>query len=68
MTVQDHAVCRKCGAALQTNAKALTRKYFGTAVEEFYCIDCLAEILGVTAEALYSKTKYFKSIGCTLFE
>lgn len=60
--------CRKCGANLEQDEISLTRKYFGAAVTEFYCIDCLAQIFGVTVEEMHQKIEDFKAIGCTLFK
>lgn len=60
--------CRKCGSCLDKDIKALNKKYFGIAVKEYYCLKCLAEIFGVTAEELNQKMKYYQSIGCSLFQ
>lgn len=60
--------CRKCGAGLEKDIRALNKKYFGAAVNEFYCMQCLAEIFGVTTDELYRQIEYFKSIGCAFFK
>lgn len=45
----------------------LTKKLIDKNPSKYYCIDCLAEYLGVTAEELYDKIEEFREEGCTLF-
>ena len=40
----------------------------GAQIRTFYCMDCLADYLGTTTEALWEKIEEFKDEGCTLFE
>ena len=46
----------------------LTKKLIDKNPSKYYCIDCMAEYLGVTAEELYDKIEEFKEEGCTLFK
>lgn len=46
----------------------LTKKLIGIDSQEFYCLDCLADYLEVTAEELIAKIEEFKEEGCTLFK
>ena len=54
--------------------KTLTRillaliKNLGEDIENFYCMDCLAEYLGCTVDELLEKIEEFKEEGCKLFE
>lgn len=45
----------------------LNKKYFGRYQNEYFCIPCMCEILGMTAFELWSKMHEFKESGCTLF-
>lgn len=43
-------------------------KFFPHETFVIYCIDCLAEYLGVTTDELRDKIEEFKEEGCTLFK
>ena len=47
---------------------ASTKNFLGEDIENFYCMDCLAEYLGCTVEELLEKIEEFKEEGCKLFE
>lgn len=52
---------------LDKDTIALNKKLLGKNIKEFYCIDCLANYLGCTAEDLIEKIEEFKEEGCELF-
>lgn len=45
----------------------INKKLLGTSIENFYCMDCLAEHLECTVDELLDKIEEFKEEGCTLF-
>lgn len=45
----------------------LNKKYFGRYQNEYFCIPCMCEILGLTAFELWDKMHQFKEAGCELF-
>ena len=61
--------CKSCGARLSNDEKAIFKRLVdrGAPDEECVCKSCLAELLGVTVDAIDKKIEHFKSIGCTLF-
>ena len=42
-------------------------KLIGENTENFYCLDCLANVLDVGVQDILDKIKEFKEEGCTLF-
>lgn len=61
--------CVICGkSALEKDTIGINKKLLGADIINFYCMDCLAEYLGCTAEDLLDKIEEFKDEGCTLFE
>ncbi len=61
--------CVSCGrTGLDKNTVGINKKMLGTQIRTFYCMDCLADYLGTTTEALWEKIEEFKDEGCTLFE
>ena len=61
--------CVSCGrTGLDKNTVGKNKKMLGTQIRTFYCMDCLADYLGTTTEALWEKIEEFKDEGCTLFE
>lgn len=46
----------------------ITKKILDPNAKEFYCLDCLAQLLDVTTEDLLDKIEEFKEEGCTLFK
>lgn len=62
-------VCISCGTEnLSKNTIGINRKLLGEKVDRFYCIDCLAEYLGVSKQDIMDKVEEFKEQGCKLFE
>lgn len=61
--------CTSCEKeVLSKDEVGLTKKLISKETEMFYCIDCLADYLGVTTEELQDKIEEFKEEGCTLFK
>ena len=61
--------CVICGKIkLSKNTIGLNKKLLGDKIENFYCMECLADYLGVTVEELLEKIEEFKDEGCKLFE
>ncbi len=52
---------------LDKDTIGINKKLLGD-IENFYCIDCLAEYLECTVEELREKIEEFKEEGCNLFE
>lgn len=64
---RNKITCCECAKALTKDEVALCKKLLGTDIEDFYCIDCLAEYLECTKIDLIIKIQEFKEQGCTLF-
>ena len=61
--------CIICGKNnLNKNTIGINKKLLCEDMENFYCMDCLAEYLGCTVEELLDKIEEFKEEGCKLFE
>lgn len=61
--------CIICGQKdLDKNTVGINKKLLGEDVENFYCMNCLAEYLSCTVEELLEKIEEFKEEGCKLFE
>ena len=60
--------CIICGRMhLDKDTIGINKKLLGTSIENFYCMDCLAEHLECTVDELLDKIEEFKEEGCTLF-
>ncbi len=63
---------KKCFACeidiFNKNHLGLNKKLLGRKTKRFYCVDCLADYHGITAEELLDKIEDFKFQGCGLFE
>ena len=57
-----------CKEKLSKDEIGVNKKLLGESVSEYYCINCLAEYLEVSVEALEEKIEEFKEQGCTLFD
>lgn len=53
---------------LNKDTVGINKKLLGTNINNFYCMDCLAEYLGTTVTELLEKIEEFKEDGCTLFK
>ena len=61
--------CVSCGKeALEKNEIGINKKLLGEQVESFFCMDCLADYLGVSVQDILDKIEEFKDQGCKLFE
>ena len=61
--------CVSCGKeSLEKNEVGINKKLLGEQVESFYCMDCLADYLGVSVQDILDKIEEFKDQGCKLFE
>ena len=57
-----------CGKKpLSKDEIGINKKLLGEQVENFYCMDCLADYLEVETQDLLDKIEEFKEEGCKLF-
>ncbi|MCD8006277.1 MAG: hypothetical protein LUF29_04785 [Oscillospiraceae bacterium] len=64
----NYETCFQCGKQLEGDDIAIYRKLVLRCANEFLCIDCLAEYLGVSRAAIEAKIKYYRESGtCLLF-
>ena len=60
--------CVICGKQhLEKDTIGINKKMLGENIDNFYCMDCLAEYLGCTVQELLDKIEEFKEEGCKLF-
>ena len=60
--------CVICGKQdLNKDTVGINKKLLGTEIENFYCMDCLADYLECTVDELLDKIEEFKAEGCKLF-
>lgn len=60
--------CVICGKTdIDKDTVGINKKLLGENIQNFYCMDCLAEYLGCTVEELLDKIEEFKAEGCKLF-
>lgn len=60
--------CVMCGKDhLNKDTIGINKKLLGEDIENFYCMDCLAEYLCCTVDELLDKIEEFKEEGCKLF-
>lgn len=60
--------CIICGKRdLSRDEIGINKKLLGEQVENFYCLDCLADYLECTVDELLEKIEEFKEEGCKLF-
>ena len=57
-----------CKGDLNKDTIGINKKLLGENINNFYCMDCLADYLGTTVEDLLDKIEEFKDEGCTLFK
>lgn len=61
--------CISCGKEhLDKNTIGINKKLINANQGNFYCLDCLAELLDTSVEDLLAKIEDFKDDGCELFE
>jgi hypothetical protein len=60
--------CVICGKTdLDKDTVGINKKLLGEQIQNFYCMDCLAEYLECMVEELLDKIEEFKAEGCKLF-
>ena len=60
--------CVMCGKEhLNKDTIGINKKLLGEDIENFYCLDCLAEYLGCTVDEQLDKNEELKEEGCKLF-
>lgn len=60
--------CISCGKNdLSKYEIGINIKLIGKETKNFYCLDCLADILDVSVQDILDKIEEFKEEGCTLF-
>ena len=60
--------CSICGKSpLDRNTVGINIKLRGEKIDDFFCLDCLAENLGCDPQDILDKIEEFKSEGCKLF-
>ena len=60
--------CRKCGAYLTSDEKAIYMKLVSRTASSFLCMDCLAEALHSERKAIEERIRYYRESGnCVLF-
>lgn len=60
--------CVICGKKdLEKDTVGINKKMLGENIDNFYCMDCLADYLGCTVQELLDKIEEFKEDGCKLF-
>ena len=60
--------CVICGKEhLEKDTIGINKKMLGENIDNFYCMDCLAEYLGCTVQELLDKIEEFKEEVCKLF-
>ncbi len=61
--------CVICGKEqLDKNTVGINKKLLGEQIDNFYCMECLADYLGCTVQELLDKIEEFKEEGCKLFK
>ena len=59
--------CIICGKKnLDKDTVGINKKMLGEGIDNFYCMDCLADYLGCTVQELLDKIEEFKEEGCKL--
>ena len=60
--------CKNCGAVLDKDTVALNKKLVSKELQEFCCLECLADTFDCYVDDLKIKIEEFKEEGCTLFK
>jgi uncharacterized protein YlaI len=53
---------------LDKDTIGINKKLLGEDIQNFYCLECLAEYLDCTVQELMDKIEEFKEEGCHLFD
>lgn len=59
--------CVSCNKSITRDEKGISMKLLGEDIQNYYCLECLADFLEVTISDLMDKIEEFKEEGCTLF-
>ena len=60
--------CVMCGKTdLEKDTIGINKKLLGLDIQNFYCMDCLAEYLECSVDEFLDYIEEFKEEGCTLF-
>lgn len=60
--------CAVCGKRdLDKDTVGINKKLLGAEIDNYYCMDCLADYLECTVPELLDKIEEFKAEGCKLF-
>ena len=60
--------CISCGRNdLSKDEIGINLKLIGENTKNFYCLDCLADVLAVSVQDILDKIEEFKEEGCALF-
>ena len=60
--------CVICGRQeLDRDTIGINQKLLGRKIDNYYCMECLADYLECTVEELQEKIEEFKADGCELF-
>ncbi|MCM1529339.1 MAG: hypothetical protein NC093_05010 [Alistipes sp.] len=60
--------CISCGKnGLSKDEIGINLKLIGEDITNFYCLECLADVLEVSSQDILDKIEEFKDEGCTLF-
>ncbi len=62
------AVCVSCGRPVTRDEIAVTKKLINRGATAFYCVPCLAKYFEVQPEDIEERIRYFRQMGCTLFD
>lgn len=67
--LQIQVSCISCGKQnLVKNEVGINKKLLGEKIENYYCLECLADYLEVSVDEINSKIEEFKEEGCVLFD
>lgn len=58
-------ICQR--SDLDKDTIGINKKLLGTDIENYYCMNCLADYLECTVDDLLEKIEEFKEEGCKLF-
>jgi hypothetical protein len=67
MAAHKNKSCCECGKKLKKDEVALSMKMLGREIQDFFCIEHLAEVLDCPTDDLEIKIAEFKEQGCGLF-
>lgn len=60
--------CLRCDRPLTRDETALTRKLLNRGATRFLCLRCLADHFDASVDQLAERIRFFREMGCTLFE